>query len=198
MAAFLLLSMSSCVVNSKGDIELTWLFWAILISIILPIFVSYIRSVNKASERGITVEQQLEEEQRKRQENSMARGLDVYYLGGYPKWPTPCKVGFSVSKSTIMLKKGSEVCSIAKEDVVAVSNEKSSSRSAGKTAAGAIVGGVLTGRLGLLVGGAIGARKSDTSELYLTYKYNGIELTINLRTGKNTDKIYSWIASVFA
>lgn len=38
-----------------------------------------------------------------------------------------------------------------------------SSRSVGKTATGAIVGGVLTGGIGALAGGAIGARKKDTS-----------------------------------
>jgi len=56
----------------------------------------------------------------------------------------------------------------------------------------------LTGGLGLIVGGALGARKKDTSEVYVTYRYNGVELTLNLRPGKNADKVYAWINSVFA
>ena len=81
---------------------------------------------------------------------------------------------------------------------MAISNEKSGHRSVGKTAAGAIVGGVLTGGIGLIVGGALGARKQNTSEVFVTYKYNGVELTLNLKPGKNTDKVYAWINSVFA
>ncbi|HAK1261693.1 TPA: hypothetical protein H1115_001028 [Listeria monocytogenes] len=38
-----------------------------------------------------------------------------------------------------------------------------SKRSAGKTATGAIVGGVLTGGIGAIAGGAIGAKKKDIS-----------------------------------
>lgn len=36
------------------------------------------------------------------------------------------------------------------------------------------------------------------SENIVTYRYNGVELTLNLRPGKNADKVYAWINSVFA
>lgn len=47
--------------------------------------------------------------------------------------------------------------------VVAVEWQEGSRRSAGKAAAGAIIGGVLTGGIGLLAGAAIGGRKRDNS-----------------------------------
>lgn len=142
---------------------------------------------------------QLSEEQKKESEKKqMTTGFDVEYLGGYPQWLTPCKVNFSIENTSILLRKGSETFKIPKEDIVAISNEKSGHRSVGKTAAGALVGGVLTGGIGLIVGGALGARKKDTSEVFVTYKYNGAELTLNLKPGKNTDKVYAWINSVFA
>ncbi|GAA4711292.1 hypothetical protein [Brevibacillus fulvus] len=50
-----------------------------------------------------------------------------------------------------------------------ISFGEQSTRSAGKAVAGAIVGGVLTGGIGLLVGGAIGGRKKDDSRAIVSY-----------------------------
>ncbi len=198
LAAFIMLTLSSCAENEKGELEFTWLFWVILIVFVVGGIISYTRTQKEAEERGMSMEELLEEQKRELEKKQMMSGFEVEYLGGYPQWPNPCKVNFSIYQSRILLRKGSDICSISKEDIVAISNEKSGSRSVGKTAAGAIVGGVLTGGIGLIVGGALGARKTDTSEVYITYKYNGVELTINLKPGKNTDKVYSWINSVFA
>lgn len=189
---------ASCTVNGDGELEFSWVFWVILVLLLVGGIISVAQSNQEAKERGISMEELLEEKNRENEKKQMVSGFEVEYLGGYPKWPNPCKVNFSIYQSRILLRKGLEICSISKDDIVAISNEKSGSRSVGKTAAGAIVGGFLTGGIGLIVGGALGARKTDTSEVYITYKYNGIELTINLKPGKNTDKVYSWINSVFA
>lgn len=194
----IMLTLSSCTVNEQGELEFTWLFWVILIVFVVGGIISYTSTQKEAEERGMSMEDLLEEKKRENEKKQMLSGFEVEYLGGYPLWPTPSKVNFSIDHSKILLRKGSDICSISKEDIVAISNEKSGSRSVGKTAAGAIVGGVLTGGIGLIVGGALGARKTNTSEVYITYKYNGVELTINLKPGKNTDKVYSWINSVFA
>lgn len=45
--------------------------------------------------------------------------------------------------------------------------EESHARNVGKAAAGVIVGGVLTGGVGAVVGGAIGAKRKDTSKAYI-------------------------------
>lgn len=47
--------------------------------------------------------------------------------------------------------------------------EEKHTRSAGKAAAGAIVGGVLTGGLGAIAGAAIGGRKKDDSIFFLDF-----------------------------
>ena len=53
-------------------------------------------------------------------------------------------------------------------EVVGVNWQESTSRSAGKAAAGAIIGGVLTGGLGLVAGAAIGGKKKDASTAVIT------------------------------
>lgn len=198
IVAVMTLVMSSCAVNEQGDLEFTWLFWALLIGFIVLGVIGYSQNQKEAENRGISVDQLLEEKKKEIEKRQMVTGFDVEYLGGYPQWPTPCKVNFSIENTSIVLRKGSEKFTLPKEDIVAISNEKSGHRSAGKTAAGAIVGGVLTGGIGLIVGGALGARKKNTSEVFVTYKYNGVELTLNLKPGKNADKVYAWINSVFA
>lgn len=52
--------------------------------------------------------------------------------------------------------------------VTDISWEEKSQRSVGKAAAGAIVGGVLTGGIGALVGAAIGGRSRDSSTAVIT------------------------------
>lgn len=47
--------------------------------------------------------------------------------------------------------------------------EEKSTRSAGKAAAGAIVGGLLTGGIGLLAGAALGGKKKDISTAVIKY-----------------------------
>jgi hypothetical protein len=47
--------------------------------------------------------------------------------------------------------------------------EQSYSRSAGKAAAGAIIGGALTGGVGAVIGAAIGGRKKDTSLFWIDF-----------------------------
>lgn len=190
--------LSSCTVNDKGEFELTWLFWVILIAFIVMIIYQQIKIHKEAKERGITPLQLMEERRKNNERDLMALGLDVQYLGGYPLWPNPCKVNFSIKDSNIILKKRTEELIISKEMILEISNEKSAHRSVGKTAAGAIIGGALSGGLGLIVGGALGARRNDTSEIFIIYDYNGNELTLHLMPGNNTDKVYAWINSVYA
>ena len=78
----------------------------------------------------------------------------------------------SAGNAYVMLtdkKKGDGVVTIKKKNYYYLGShlEQSHTRSAGKTAAGAIIGGVLTGGVGAVVGGAIGARKKDTSLIWI-------------------------------
>lgn len=190
--------LTSCTVNDEGDLEFTWLFWLLLFVFFIFIVGSVASNSAEAKDRGMSVEQVIAEKKKSLEKKMMSDGFDVEYLGGYPRWTTPGTVKFRIEDSNIVLTRSGDRFVISKDMIVAISNEKSGQRSVGKTAAGAIVGGMLTGGLGLIVGGALGARKKDTSEVYVTYRYNGVELTLNLRPGKNADKVYAWINSVFA
>lgn len=129
---------------------------------------------------------------------------EVEYLGGHPEWGKPQNATLTINKNRcfvdldprgfMAIGKGIR---IHKENILNVSFENIGSRSAGKTVAGALVGGALTGGIGFLVGGAIGANKKNLSEIFLVVKYKERELTIILKTGKNTEKIYSEINSLF-
>jgi hypothetical protein len=65
------------------------------------------------------------------------------------------------------------------------------SRSGGKAAAGAIIGGVLTGGLGLLAGAAIGGRKKDASTAIITFE-DGQKLFVKAN-GKEFEKLQTWL-----
>ena len=59
--------------------------------------------------------------------------------------------------------------------------EESHARSVGKAAAGAIIGGALTGGVGAVVGGAIGAKRKDTSKAFITIAdQEGIEHELHI------------------
>ncbi len=129
----------------------------------------------------------------------------VEYQGGHPLWNKPEKAILSTNKEfeAVYLRPNSNISTlkpitIEVKDIVSIDFEKNSTRSAGKTIAGALIGGVLTGGVGLLVGGAIGAKKKNQSELYIKINYKDREFIISLKTGKDTDKIYSEINSLFA
>lgn len=167
-------------------------------AVIVAAIINLVHDEKKAAARGITLEQLYEEKRAEMDRQEMYNGLEVEYLGGYPLWPRPGKVNFSVRGTIIELKKGDERFMLPKEAITGISTEKSVRRSAGKAAAGAIIGGQLFGRAGMIAGGALGGRINDTSELYITYIFNRMELDLKLRTGKNTDKVYAWINTVFA
>lgn len=196
----MIISLSSCA--DKGDQIMSdvilFLFIAFVVITLIMMVVNMIVNIlhhNKKGHRHTTSVRDFEERMAIKE---MKRGVEVRYLGGYPKWITPATAKLSISNSSILLKKPGEICVISKDDIIEVSNEKSRQRSVGKTVGGAIAGGVLTGGLGFMVGGAIGAKSKNTSELYVTYKYKDRDVTLHLQTGNNTDKIYAWINSLFA
>lgn len=130
---------------------------------------------------------------------------EIEYLGGHPDWASPCKTYLTVVKANeniLLEERGfltlNRKLLIDKEEIVAVNLEEKSSRSAGKTAAGAIVGGVLTGGVGLLIGGAIGASKKNKSNIYITIDYDGKNFEVIFKTGKRTESVYAEICSLFS
>lgn len=67
-------------------------------------------------------------------------------------------------------------------------------RSAGKAAAGAIVGGVLTGGIGAIAGAAIGGRKKDTSTAILNFidRETNQQFSVQVEMDKNTQTSLSF------
>lgn len=64
-------------------------------------------------------------------------------------------------------------------------------RSAGKSAIGAVGGGLLAGPVGLILGAAIGAKKKEVSTATLLFE-GGVEVVVRL-TGKDYQELESWI-----
>lgn len=129
----------------------------------------------------------------------------IDYLGGHPLMNKPEAIYITINadyKAIYFRPKSSwsttKPVTIESSEIVSIDFEKQTSRSAGKAVTGALIGGVLTGGIGLLVGGALGAHKKNNSELYITIVYNERNFTIALKTGKYTDKIYSEINGLFA
>lgn len=130
---------------------------------------------------------------------------EIEYLGGHPAYGKTSKALLQVNNEFGYVEitgKGAfpafHKMHISKNSIVDVSFEKKGNRSVGKAAAGALIGGVLTGGVGLLVGGALGARRKNKSELFVRIIYNEREFDVVLKTGKDTDKIYAEIVSLFS
>lgn len=128
---------------------------------------------------------------------------NIEYEGGHPQWDKPTKAILTVDKKEkkITLSPKSifsiqKPITISTKEILSIDFEKNASRSAGKTVAGALIGGALTGGVGLLIGGALGAKKKNLSELYLTICYKEREFVVVLKTGKQTERIYSEINSI--
>lgn len=69
--------------------------------------------------------------------------------------------------------------------------EEKHTRSAGKAAAGAIIGGVLTGGVGAIAGAAIGGRKKDDSTFWIDFAdyETKREFSVQVKPTKNTTDI---------
>jgi hypothetical protein len=80
------------------------------------------------------------------------------------------------------------------EDIAGFSFDENYKRSAGKTAAGAIIGGIATGGIGLLVGGALGAKRKKDHTLYITYKTGSFEAQASFK-GANIMGFYNDLVS---
>lgn len=107
------------------------------------------------------------------------KNILIKYLGGHPEIERAQLLGLRSEGDTICLCLAAKVLvRINKADVLGIKLDRASTRSAGKAAAGAIIGGALTGGVGLLAGAAIGGRKKDDSIILLTINYGVAELEI--------------------
>lgn len=119
---------------------------------------------------------------------------NVKYLIGYPGWDKPDSVNLVINKGymriTQPISNGKELL-VAGKDIIDVSFEAQKKRSGASAATGALVGGLLTGGVGLLAGAAIGARAKNKSELTFLFNEEGRERMITLQTKEKTNAIFN-------
>ena len=130
---------------------------------------------------------------------------EIEYLGGHPDWPDQSKINLTIvskNQNILLAQRGflsaGKKLLIDTDEIISVDLEEKKTRSVGKAAAGAIIGGILTGGIGLLAGGALGAGKKDKSNIYITIDYEGRPFQVIFKTGKFTNEIYAEICSLFA
>ncbi|MDQ0876747.1 hypothetical protein QFZ77_005406 [Paenibacillus sp. V4I3] len=104
------------------------------------------------------------------------KAVNLSYLGGHPKIKAGGEVIVAKGSNQNTLLIGSQEIEVLKLEW-----DEKGQRSAGKAAAGAIIGGVLTGGIGLLAGAALGGRKKDNSLAVVSFKEGVLEGNIYFR-----------------
>lgn len=102
------------------------------------------------------------------------------------------KVYISNTKEKGVLKFQAGMASRAlKKQVTNIEWEYKEGRSVGKTAVGAIGGGLIAGPIGLVAGAAIGAKKNEISTAVITLE-EGDQLLVRI-SGKDYELLSSWL-----
>lgn len=117
----------------------------------------------------------------------------IKYEGGLPGFnPAPGSIQFKedVAELKIMVGFSRKTITIRPDDILEVGLNQETYRSAGKAAAGAIVGGLLTGGIGLIAGAAIGGKRRKENQLHLVIKYMDKECEVLLSPSNDIPKIY--------
>ena len=105
--------------------------------------------------------------------------VKLTYLGGHPDLARSTIVYVGREGGNLNLyKMGKLLVSIPISSIKGARLERASSRSAGKTALGAVAGGVIAGPLGMIAGGALGARKKKESTIVLTIQHGPAEVEV--------------------
>jgi hypothetical protein len=115
------------------------------------------------------------------------------YEGGLPdiQRPTDVQIVFSGSELSITPIGffNQKKIVLVPEQIIEVGLDKQIYRSSGKAAAGAIIGGVLTGGIGLIAGAAIGGKRRTENNLHLIVEQNGREYEVHFKPSKSTQQL---------
>ncbi len=124
----------------------------------------------------------------------------VKYLGGHPAISGTGDISVTIDKRKRLLKLQKGIFNkkqvINGIEIMSVRVDEKHHRSLGKGAAGAIIGGVLTGGIGVVAGGAIGGRRREGSNVYISINKGGRVYEIVLKAGKKAYKIYSDVNTI--
>lgn len=124
----------------------------------------------------------------------------VKYIIGYPGWDNKVGVNVSANKGVVRIYEPvfKKEILINGQDILDISFDAKSKRSGARAATGALIGGVLTGGIGLLAGAAIGAKAKDKSEVVLLFNENGRERQVVLQTKDKTNAVFNLIQDAIA
>ena len=190
----------SCEDNQYGGgTHLSTIGWVIIVGLIVG-FILLIVLFPITPEEAAEIKKSIEEKNIK-SSTILKKFEKLEYKGGHPGFAKPCTVDLEIEKDGIRLRSLNFMDSrasvkIDKTDIVHISFEEKGSRSVGKTAVGAVVGGVLTGGLGLIAGGALGAMKKNVSNLHITINHHNREYEVIIKAGKKAAEIYGAIANI--
>lgn len=126
----------------------------------------------------------------------------IRLISGHPSIYPNAVVDLTVDTNGLELKYNSgfwesKKVLISYADITGLQTDEQKERSLGKAATGAIIGGLLTGGIGLLAGAAIGGRSKNKSCLYVGYNLNGMSCVLTFQTGWKTPMIYNAIIANF-
>ena len=117
------------------------------------------------------------------------------YQGGLPKVKAPRDFKITFKKNEMIINYTTflarKVITFKPEQIIDFSLNQQNFRSGGKAAVGAIVGGVLTGGLGLIAGAAIGGKRQIENQLQLIVEYQGQNCNVILSPSKRTQKLFN-------
>ena len=84
-----------------------------------------------------------------------------------------------------------KIITLYPKDIIEARLNQESYHSVGKTVAGAVIGGALTGGLGLIIGSALGGKRRKENRLHLVVHYMGINCDIFLEPDEDTVDVYT-------
>ena len=124
----------------------------------------------------------------------------VKYIIGYPGWDNKVSVEVSANKGVVRIYEPifKKEILINGQDILDISFDAKSKRSGARAATGALVGGILTGGIGVLAGAAIGASAKDKSEITMLFNENGRERQLLLQTKEQTNAVFNLIQDAIA
>lgn len=122
------------------------------------------------------------------------------YISGFPEFTKPTIATVEVQPDQLLFqlfKFGKmQTVIIPEKDIIELSLNQEIFRSAGKAAAGAIIGGVLTGGIGLIAGAALGGKRRKENEMKLVVKYQQHNCDIIFKQNKNFPKLVAEIKKI--
>lgn len=125
----------------------------------------------------------------------------VRYVIGYPGWDKPSNVKVVINEGVVRIIDASyppKDIYINAKDILDISFDAKFKRSGARAATGALIGGVLTGGIGLLAGAAIGAKAKDKSEMVILFNEDGREREVLLQTKEHTNAVFNAIKDAIA